>query len=142
MKGLREHVTPEALRLRAGDRTYRRGRDYADEGRVVDLAEDGPVIIGTVEGSHDYEVVLEVEGDDLVGTCDCPMGQTGAFCTHLVALGLAWLAQAGEPADPGPRAPVRGRARPRRITTEGLPTLSTLRERVKAFSRRPVECWR
>ena len=120
MNGLREHVTPETLRLRAGDRTYRRGRDYADEGRVVDLAEDGPVITGTVEGTLDHEVVLEAEGDDLVGTCDCPMGENGAFCKHLVALGLAWLAQAGEPADPGPRAPVRGRPQPRRITTEDV----------------------
>lgn len=120
MKGLREHVTPETLRLRAGDRTYRRGRDYADEGRVVDLAEDGPVITGAVEGTLDYEVVLEAEDGDLVGTCDCPMGENGAFCKHLVALGLAWLAQAGEPADPGPRAPVRGRPQPRRITTEDV----------------------
>jgi uncharacterized Zn finger protein len=120
MRGLQDLVTPGALQLRAGDRTYRGGRDYVDEGRVVDLAEDGPVLTATVEGSHDYEVVLEVEGDDLVGTCDCPMGETGAFCKHLVALGLAWLAQAREPADPGPSAPVRRRARPRRITTDDI----------------------
>jgi hypothetical protein len=120
MRGLREHVTPEAMRLRAGDRTYRRGRDCADEGRVVDLAEDGPAITGTVEGTHDYGVVLAVDGDDLVGTCDCPMGETSAFCKHLVALGLAWLAQAGEVPAPDTRATVRRQARPRRITLEDI----------------------
>ncbi len=65
---------------------------------MVDLAEDSPAVTGAIEGSQDYDVVLEVEGDDQVGRCDCPMGETGAFCKHLVALGLAWLAQAVEPA--------------------------------------------
>ncbi len=120
VKDLLGRVTPEALRLRAGDRTYRRGRDYADAGRVSAIAEDGSVLTGVVEGTLDYEVVLELEGDDLVGTCHCPKGETGAFCKHMVALGLAWLAQAGEPADPGPHAPVRGGPRPTRITTEDV----------------------
>jgi uncharacterized Zn finger protein len=93
---LRELVTSKALRLRAGDRTFVRGREYADEGRVADLAEDGAVITGIVEGTRDYGAALAAGPDGLAGTCDCPMGETGAFCKHLVALGLAWPGQARE----------------------------------------------
>jgi len=120
VNSLRNILTPEALRRRAGDRTFRRGRDYASEGRVSGIAEDGPILIGTVEGTLDYEVILEVDVDEIVATCDCPMGEAGSFCKHVVALGLAWLERAGETADPGPRAPVRGGPRPRRITTEDV----------------------
>jgi uncharacterized Zn finger protein len=132
VSSLRELVTPKALRLRAGDRTFVRGREYADEGRVADLAEEGAAITGIVEGTHDYVVVLEVDSDTLAGTCDCPMGETGAFCKHLVALGLAWLAsggglqasdpqasdpQASDPQASDPQVPVLRRTRLPRITT-------------------------
>jgi len=120
MRGLGDLVTPEALRLRAGDRTYRRGRDYASEGRVSEIAEDGLVLTGTVEGTLDYEVILKVEVGEILASCDCPMGETGTFCKHGVALGLAWLEQAPEPAGPEPSASVLRKSRPRRITTEGI----------------------
>ena len=120
MRGLGDLVTPEALRLHAGDRTYRRGRDYASEGRVSEIAEDGLVLTGTVEGTLDYEVILKVEVGEILASCDCPMGETGTFCKHGVALGLAWLEQAPEPAGPEPSASVLRKSRPRRITTEGI----------------------
>ncbi len=120
MSSLRELVTPKALRLHAGDRTFVRGREYADEGRVADLAEEGAAITGIVEGTRDYGVVLAAGSDGLTGTCDCPMGETGAFCKHLVALGLAWLGQARGLQGPGSRSRARARARPPRITTEDI----------------------
>ena len=120
MSSLRELVTPKALRLHAGDRTFVRGREYADEGRVADLAEDGAVITGIVEGTRDYAAVLAAGSDGLTGTCDCPMGETGAFCKHLVALGLAWLGQARDLQDPGSRPSARAKTRSPRITTEDV----------------------
>ncbi len=73
-------------------------------------------ISGTVSGSHDYEVRIWVEDDDLEFACDCPIGVDSEFCKHLVALAIAWLDQ---PTDrPKTRAPGAGtpRDRPKPIT--------------------------
>ena len=98
----------------AGERFLERGQRYATEGRVRAIDKDDSAIAGTVSGTHDYEVRIWVEGDDLAYACDCPIGVDGPFCKHLVALAVAWL---GESADgsstkrPGPR-PSRDRPRP------------------------------
>lgn len=100
----------------AGDRLFERGQRYAAEGRVHAIDEDGASIAATVSGTHDYEVRVWIEGEDLAYACDCPIGVDGMFCKHLVALAIAWL---GQPADgsstsvPGPRL---SRDRPRPIT--------------------------
>jgi uncharacterized Zn finger protein len=70
-----------------------RGQRYAAEGRVRAVDEDETTIAGTVAGSHDYEVRIWVEDDDLAYACDCPIGVDGEFCKHLVALAIAGLDQ-------------------------------------------------
>ena len=82
--------------------------------RAVD--EDETTIVGTVSGTHDYEVRMWVEDDDLEFACDCPIGVDGEFCKHLVALAIAWLDQ--PTGRPKTRAPGSGtpRDRPRPIT--------------------------
>ena len=86
------------------------------------FGEDDSAIAGTVSGTHDYEVRIWVEGDDLAYACDCPIGVDVTFCKHLVALAVAWL---GESADgsstkrPGPRP---SRDRPRPITMSDVRT--------------------
>lgn len=100
----------------AGGRFLERGQRYAAEGRVRAIDEDDSAIAGIVSGTHDYEVRIWVEGDDLAYACDCPVGVEGTFCKHLVAIAVAWL---GESADrlstkrPGPR---QSRGLPRPIT--------------------------
>ena len=63
----------------AGDRFLERGERYVSEGRVRAIEEDDSAIAGIVSGTHDYEVRIWVEGDDLAYACDCPIGMDGTF---------------------------------------------------------------
>jgi uncharacterized Zn finger protein len=75
----------------ADEKSWQRGVDYAEQGRVSQLTLDGDVLRALVAGQTSYAVTLAVEGARLVGECDCPMGMTGVFCKHCVAAGLAFL---------------------------------------------------
>lgn len=75
--------------------TFERGRAYWQAGHVGSPRGDGKAVIATVAGSRDYHVRLWREDGDLAWSCTCPVGDTGAFCKHAVALGLAVLAGAG-----------------------------------------------
>jgi hypothetical protein len=100
----------------AEGRFLERGQRYASEGRVRVADEDGAAIGGIVSGTHDYEVRIWVEDDDLAYACDCPIGLDETFCKHLVALALAWLDQ--PPSRSGTRgsSPRSSHGRPRPIT--------------------------
>ncbi len=51
-------------------------------------------IRASVRGTERYEAELLLDGRRKpTGTCDCPYGQEGNFCKHLVALGLTVIAQ-------------------------------------------------
>jgi uncharacterized Zn finger protein len=96
---LRDLLDRDGVRALAGDLYLEPGQRYAAEGRVRAVAEDEMTIAGTVAGSHDYEVRIWVEDDELAYACDCPIGVDGAFCKHLVALAIAALDQpTGRPA--------------------------------------------
>lgn len=62
-----------------------RGRAYARSGRVVALGRQPGRVDAEVQGSERYRVSL---GDDS-WSCDCPVGATGAFCKHAVAVVVA-----------------------------------------------------
>ncbi|MDI6601214.1 MAG: SNF2 helicase associated domain-containing protein [Thermoanaerobacteraceae bacterium] len=69
---------------------YLRGMAYYNEGRVkevyVDEDEDGYSIDAVVEGTEDYGVQIEIVGEDIVCTCDCPAYfEYGGICKHIVA---------------------------------------------------------
>ncbi|MFG3041929.1 SWIM zinc finger domain-containing protein [Streptomyces sp. NPDC048330] len=88
MGGLTE-AKPRAL---AGERSFERGLAYVDEVSRVEFG-DGWVM-ASVRGTVRYEVRLLLGGRGKpAGTCDCPYGQEGNFCKHLVALGLTVIAQ-------------------------------------------------
>lgn len=76
----------------AGTRSYERGEDYFDRGRVQSLAEYEGMLTAQVQGAEDYQVQLWVADNDLNHRCTCPLGIDGIFCKHCVAVGLAWLA--------------------------------------------------
>jgi uncharacterized Zn finger protein len=85
-------LTEAKLRSLAGARSFERGRDYTDAVSGVEFDDDR--ITAFVHGTERYEVELVLGGTrGLVGECDCPYGQEGNFCKHLVALGLTVLAR-------------------------------------------------
>ena len=96
--GLRDHCSRERLLDLAGARSYERGEEYALASRVDALIVSDDSASATVTGSAPYRVTLRVApAVGLRGSCTCPIGETGAFCKHCVAVGLsvAGLATAG-----------------------------------------------
>ena len=65
--------------------------DYFADGHVTGLKEKDGAITALVRGTYDYRVKLWAEDDELAFECSCPVGQSGDFCKHCVAVGLAWL---------------------------------------------------
>ncbi len=84
-------VTATNLRSMAGSRSYSRGEEYFHEGAVHHLYCDGEQLTADVHGTHVYRARITNVGGRLIGKCNCPVGHDGAFCKHLVALGLAYL---------------------------------------------------
>src|SRR6266702_4237485 len=83
---------PYLMRL-AGERFFERGHKYFAEGAVVRLVFKDESISAKVRGTHDYRVKIWIEGKALEFDCDCPVGMTGEFCKHCVAVCLSWLAR-------------------------------------------------
>jgi uncharacterized Zn finger protein len=81
------------LRRAAGPRSFERGEAYFKAGRVKSLDEYEGTITAQVAGTRPYRVKLRPRGRGLESECTCPFGQEGAFCKHVVAVGLAWLAR-------------------------------------------------
>ena len=79
------------LKALAGPRSWERGEDYFERGRVRELFEDRGTILAEVVGTRNYTVSLSMEDGELRGECTCPMGDAGVFCKHCVAVGLAYL---------------------------------------------------
>ena len=86
-------LTPDELLGSAGERSYARGEEYFEAGRVDSLAENVGVVSAQVEGNEAYEVRLWAEDGELASSCTCPWAEEGNFCKHCVAVGLAWLAR-------------------------------------------------
>ncbi|MFI9765812.1 SWIM zinc finger domain-containing protein [Streptomyces sp. NPDC052415] len=85
-------LTEATLQKLAGARSYARGLGYRDAVSAVEIGDGW--ITATVHGTEPYLVELTLEDPgELSGECDCPYGQEGHFCKHLVALGLTVLAQ-------------------------------------------------
>ncbi|MFF5500537.1 SWIM zinc finger domain-containing protein [Streptomyces roseolus] len=96
------------LRALAGERSFERGLGYVDE--VSGVQFDDGWIRASVRGTERYEAELSLGGRGKpTGSCDCPYGQEGNFCKHLVALGLRVIAQEADL--PRPRRTARDRTR-------------------------------
>lgn len=85
-------LTESELRELAGARSFERGHGYVDAVSGVEVDDDW--ISASVRGTDRYAVKLLPRGRGApTGTCDCPYGQDGNFCKHLVALGLTVIAR-------------------------------------------------
>jgi hypothetical protein len=90
VSNLVENLTRDVMLELAGESYFERGEDYHRGGHVHDLVEHAGVVVARVAGTEDCRVRLWAE-DDLVFSCDCPLGLDGEFCKHCVAAGLAWF---------------------------------------------------
>jgi uncharacterized Zn finger protein len=88
---LEEILTYDVLLDLAEERYFERGENYYYDGRVHALVEHEGTIVAKVLGTYEYRVRFWAEDDELVYSCDCPLGVDGEFCKHCVAVGLAWL---------------------------------------------------
>jgi len=88
---LHQRLTADIMLDIAGDKFFARGEDYHASGAVEDLVESRGIIKAIVAGSYDYRVKIRCHHNALDYNCNCPVGQDGLFCKHLVATGLTWL---------------------------------------------------
>lgn len=65
--------------------TISRGHAYARSGRVTAMSTGDGSLYADVQGSVTYRVRL----GEATWECDCPVGVTGAFCKHCVAVAIA-----------------------------------------------------
>ncbi|CAL8473638.1 SWIM zinc finger domain-containing protein [Caballeronia sp. S22] len=117
---LNDVLTLDDVQSLADLKTFARGRAYLHDGAVSRLDERDAVLRATVNGSNRYSVELKVGPDEeLAYECNCPVGQSGAFCKHLVAVALSWLENSGAQVfHADEREPTK--TRKRRKTTEEL----------------------
>ncbi len=87
----------DAIKKLTDERSFARGRDYFDKGRVLSLTRNKSALVGVVMGESPYAVRVWVKDSSLAYSCSCPRGEEGEFCKHCVALSFAWLARAKDP---------------------------------------------
>ncbi|TEU00770.1 MAG: SWIM zinc finger domain-containing protein, partial [Dehalococcoidia bacterium] len=81
---VRQYATPES---------FRRGRDYYEQGAVLSLARRGDQLLAEVEGSQyePYQVQVTLDAGDVAeAICTCPY-DWGGYCKHIVATLLAYI---------------------------------------------------
>ncbi|WP_061167583.1 SWIM zinc finger family protein [Caballeronia hypogeia] len=89
---LSDVLTLDEVQSLADIKTFARGRAYFHDGAVSRLDERDGVLRASVNGTSAYSVEFKVGRDDeLAFACDCPVGQKGTLCKHLVAVALSWL---------------------------------------------------
>lgn len=86
--------TEADIRAGATSQSFSRGKDYYDDGAVLEIARRGALITAEVEGS-DYApyaitIQLDADGDIDSALCSCPYDY-GGYCKHIVAVLLALL---------------------------------------------------
>jgi len=89
-------ISKRTLQTLAGERWFKRGEAYNEQGQVQDLTVQRDTISAVVVGSETYRVRLNCRDGRLTYACTCPLGDDGNFCKHCVAVGLAWLDQVDE----------------------------------------------
>ncbi|WP_041765178.1 SWIM zinc finger family protein [Paraburkholderia phymatum] len=108
-------------------RTFSRGKVYFHDGAVSRLQADEYGVRAIVRGTQPYSVELRSDHGGLVYYCNCPVGQTSAFCKHAVAVALSWLENSGaevfQPDETKPKKPRKKRKTYGEIIGEYVETL-------------------
>jgi len=88
----------EDIRAWVGSKSFQRGQEYFDQGRIYQAQRRGRMLRAHCEGSGGNDYRLQVTfGDQGLeeADCTCPVGD-GGHCKHIAALLLSWLHRAEE----------------------------------------------
>jgi uncharacterized Zn finger protein len=78
-----------ALREIAGEKVFKRGNEYYEDGQVQILALEPDRVLAQVSGTDDYRTTLTGLGKTIDGECSCRAFEDWGFCKHMVAVALA-----------------------------------------------------
>ncbi|MFN0061388.1 MAG: SNF2-related protein [Myxococcaceae bacterium] len=85
-----------ALKAEVQPTSFKKGREYAEQRRVVGMSKNGEKVVAAVndgEGSK-YSVELNIHADGVESACTCEAwNRDGPHCEHVVALALKWAAR-------------------------------------------------
>ncbi|MBN3755634.1 hypothetical protein G3N95_22015 [Paraburkholderia sp. Tr-20389] len=124
---LAKSLTLAAVLSLTDTKTFARGKAYFHDGAVSRLDADEYTVRAIVRGTEPYSVEMRSDHGDLVYYCNCPVGQTSAFCKHAVAVALSWLENSGaevfQPDETKPKKPRKKRKTYGEIIGEYVETL-------------------
>jgi uncharacterized Zn finger protein len=86
-------ITEAMVRQLARSQSYHRGKNYYEQGAVLDVTKRGETLRAEVEGSQyePYQVTVELGDSGVANTeCSCPYDH-GGICKHRVAVLLTYL---------------------------------------------------
>ncbi len=83
----------ETIMAWTGQAAYKRGQQYAQEGRVLHPRREGNVLLALCQGQavEPYRVRVRLGGEEgiLSARCTCPVGAEGR-CKHVAAVLILW----------------------------------------------------
>ena len=84
---LKPKFTFEKIKFSVDPKTLERAIGIYESGRIKKFEEKGLVYSAKVQGTHLYNVEVDVDHHDY-GECDCYIGQQGNLCKHIVAVAI------------------------------------------------------
>lgn len=87
----------DEIRSLCTEQSFQRGQAYNERGHVTDLVIGEGEIRATVQGTHAYEISIQLTDERIRTTCSCPYDYAGD-CKHIVATLLATAEREGESA--------------------------------------------
>jgi len=120
-----------SLRAVVAPTTFKKGREYAESGRVSQLTIDAGTIHALVAGGDGAEYTVEIQptAEGVQSRCDCPAwDKYGPHCKHVVAAALVYLARlrASEARGPSDGVSAEATAGPALVKLESWLGLSAL----------------
>lgn len=74
----------------AGERSFKRGLKYFQQGKVTDIRRSlDNQFQALVNGRESYSVTLSLDDGNWQGECSCPASDHSDFCKHCVAVALS-----------------------------------------------------
>lgn len=78
-------ISESQIRERCTDAVFERGENYRSEDRIGRLSRFGSVVTAAVQGTHSYDVRVDLSSETFEATCTCPYDGPGT-CKHVVAV--------------------------------------------------------